>query len=177
MFEKTTDLDDRAEQDESFLDLLLVTKSCATMGIPIFKKLPAKVTATLLQLIEFGVTFAFDDAPNNLAFLDAIEYYTKWFKTRTQKAELAEIVHALVEKFQMEEKYAAADEDADDDPWPVYESFLYGEDENGKGGIFSGTKCDLPNLSGERRCFANIFYSFANIRRVCTVEKNTCRRT
>ena len=141
LFRKTTGMDGGAEQDESFYDLLVVAKSCATMGVPIFKTLPAKVTTNMLQLIEFGVTFAFDAPPKNLAFLDAIEYYIKWFKSRAQKAKLAEIVHAKVEEFQMEEKYAAADDDEEE--WAAYTSFLYGEEDNGKGGIFSHTKYDL----------------------------------
>ena len=144
LFKKTNDIEPGEEQDESFYDLLVVAKSCATMGIPILRAPPVKIATHLLALIEFGVVHAFSDAPDNLAFLDPIEYYTKWFRSRAQKAKLAEIVHAKVEEFRMEQQYAAVEEGSDIGfAWLAYASFLYGEEETGTAGVFTGTKHDL----------------------------------
>jgi len=140
LYRKTMAVDEGDDQDESFYDLLVVAKSCSTMGMPVIKSLPPRIRTCLLQLVESTVSFAFEKAPKNLAFLDAIEYYTKWFRSRAQKDELAKIVHAKVKEFNMAEKYAKVGEHEDDDvdAWQAYTSFLYGEE--GKGGIFTGTK-------------------------------------
>merc|ERR1712032_1419384 len=100
-------MDGGTEQVESFCDFMLVAQSCATMGVSNFKTLPAKVNTHMLQLIEFLVEYAFGAPPKNLAFLDAIVYYSKWFENRAQKAKLVELVHAKVVKYRMKEKYAA----------------------------------------------------------------------
>ena len=141
LYRKTVAMPAGEEQDESFYDFLVVAKSCSTMGMPIFKTLPPRISTSMLQLIESTVSFAFQASPKNLAFLDAIEYYTKWFKSRAQKNELAKVVHAKVKEFNMVEQYAKVDEDEDGDvdAWQAYSSFLYGESDS-KGGIFTGTK-------------------------------------